>query len=92
MKAYEVTCATVSFNDPTPGGITHIGGPAFPTITRSQAVLMIDSGAAHFYTADYLGRRARVYSVHPMYGSPYITTSPDGSTANNLLSLSACRI
>lgn len=90
MNDYQITCINVSSSDPTPGGITHVAGPLFQKITRRRAVELIDARRASFYTL-VNGRRANVRAIHRWNSEPYITTDPDDSTTNNLLSLPICR-
>lgn len=90
MATRQVTCINTDGNDPTPGHITHIGGSSWGRVSRADAVGDIHSGTHSYYTADRSGNRATVYTVQHSNGFWYLTTSRDGSTANNLLSLPFC--
>jgi len=54
------------------------------TYTRAQAVERILNGWEAFYT-EYAGQRAKVFVRDGSCGVSYITTTPDGTTKNNLL-------
>lgn len=89
MATRQITCINTDGNDPTPGHITYIGG-AWGKTLRMNAVSELRSGINAYYTEDRFGNRATVYAVQQSNGLWYLTTSRDGSTANNLLSLPNC--
>lgn len=89
MATRRVTCVNTDGNDPTPGHITHIGGDWGKT-QRMDAVWEIRLGTQSYFTTDARGNQATVYPVQQSDGDWYLTTSKDGSTANNLLSLPRC--
>lgn len=89
MASRQITCINTDGNDPTPGHITYVGG-SWGRTPRMSAVTEIRSGIHSYYTVDRYGNRATVYAVQQSNGNWYVTTSRDGSTDNNLLSLPNC--
>lgn len=67
--------------------ITHIctGGTPVP---KGDAIINIELGFRKYFTR-VNGRRAEVF-VRSDGGTKYLTTSPDGTTRNNLLDLPDC--
>lgn len=66
--------------------IDAIYGPACGLIYEDAAIRMIDSGQHSFYTY-VLGVRANVYVAGNIFGTRFLTTSPDGFGPNNLCQL-----
>lgn len=89
MARHKVTCVTKK--DDTNSGITHIGsgvGTNKNTWTKAEAIKEIKAGTTQFYT-DVGGVQADVV-VRGIAPNEYLTTDPDKTTKNNLLSLPDC--
>jgi hypothetical protein len=89
MARYKVTCVTKKDDSNT--GITHIGsgfGVNKNTWSKADAIRAINLGTTQFYT-DVNGVEADVV-VRGTFPDEYLTTDPDRTTKNNLLSLTDC--
>jgi hypothetical protein len=76
---------------PKPMGILKLrltNGSSTYVMTRQEVIRRIQAGT-EVYTVSPDGRRARVRTLFPDPSHPqeYLSTSPDATTANNLLSL-----
>lgn len=64
-------------------------GEFWSPCAKADAIRDIERGTHEYYTLDRAGNRAVVYVVM-RNGKKHLTTSPDGSTANNLDNLPDC--
>lgn len=89
MSLRKITCATIDTRDTSPGNIISVGGSPWGILPRLTVADHIQLGIHSYYTEDWAGRRATVY-VKGLGINRYLTTSADGTTSNNLLSLPSC--
>jgi hypothetical protein len=82
---YQITHTIPDGADPD-GRIDAIYGPSCGLIYEDQAISQIDWGINTFYTLEW-GMRANVYAITNVYGTRFLTTSPDGFGPNNLCRL-----
>lgn len=94
MPELQVTCVTKPDRFSAHEHITHIGGNWTPRILRvEEAIDLIDSGKAAFYTVEKAtGKRADVRVVRVDGKRPHLRTVADGYYNDNLLALSECSI
>lgn len=85
METHQVTC--IIKNDDSNTGIVSIGSGSHRW-TTANAIREIKSGATSFYTMAGGVRAAVVVEGTPP--NEYLTTDPDQTTKNNLLSLPTC--
>ncbi len=87
----QVLCITRAFSTGTSRQITHIGGVHNGIRwreTSAEAIRGIDNGEWTFYVSDN-GREAEVI-IGGNGDQRYLTTKPDATLRNNLLSLQDC--
>jgi len=85
---YEVTCV-VTEGDPALGErVVQVGGDGWQKLL-SDVVLLMESGVCTFFTT-VDGKRADVVKISPRIGPPYLRTTEDSETTNNLLALPQC--
>jgi len=84
MADRQVKCVNVRQKYPRREGITHLGGD-WGTSIKADVIRDIQTGTHTYYTFGG-GKRAKVEVV----GGEFVETYPDGTRANNLLSLSDC--
>lgn len=84
--ATQVTCVDKKNNSNS--GITHIGAGA-TRWTKAEAIAGIKNNTLAFYTK--VGGKQADVVVRGTAPDEYLTTDPDVTTTNNLLSLGSCQ-
>lgn len=84
--SYQITHVRLSFDGNQEEHITDVKLSVGIIQTRDEVVRNIDRGQQYYFVIGG-GRSAKVISVHPYFGPPYIRTAPDNTLKDNLLSL-----
>jgi hypothetical protein len=87
MSDLRVTCINKTDHSSLREGITHLGGEGW-NLTRLEVVQSIRAGEHTFFTLEN-NQRAEVRIVETPNG-PYLTTSRDAFSSDNLLKLREC--
>lgn len=91
MAVYNVTCINKKPRNDPHHRVTHVGGSGATgrwRKTEDEAIELIRNGSP--FTATGGGRTVEVEVALSGAGRPYLRTKPDGTTLDNLLSLTEC--
>ena len=92
VGVYDITCINKQPRNDPHHRVTHVGGWKATTgrwrKTEDEAIQLIRGGSQ--FTATGGGRTVEVEVAISPAGRPYLRTKADGTTLDNLLSLSEC--
>jgi hypothetical protein len=93
-QARRVTCINKNDREDPTERITHVGNEATLItgwrMTLDEAIAFIDRGGMLY--VEESDKQVEVFPVRGPSGRRYLTTRPDDTTKNNLLSLKECKI
>jgi hypothetical protein len=89
MSRYQIRCINKANRTNPHERIVNVGG-SWGKISSGEAIRRLKSRTDSFFVVDAAGREVDVIVKQSASGNDYLTTEPDGTTQNNLLSLPEC--